>query len=378
MIPSVAASDGGPARAIREIERALSARGHFVTTATTNHGGPDGRAAVPLGTAVPQDGVTRWYFGLSSGAYKYSTDLGRWLTQQVSEFDVVHAHGLFSHAPVAAWSAARRAGVPYVVRPLGVLARYGLEQRRPLMKRLSLALVERRLLQTAAAVHFTTSQERAEAEELGLRVRGVVIPLGIELPETAGPSALRRQTDELLFLSRIDPVKNLDSLLQAVAQVAKSRPAVSLRIGGDGPAEYVRELKRRAAQLGVGHRVTWLGHLDAAQKTAEFGRASVFVQPSHSESFGIATVEALAAGLPCVVTRGVAIHSEIESSVAGLATEATPAGLAEGILRLLADTKLRRRMSHAACQLARGEYSLEAMGERLEGLYQNLAKALAA
>ena len=113
--------------------------------------------------------------------FKVSVGLGRWLKDNVKAFDVVHAHALFSFAPVAAAFIARRAGVPYVLRPLGVLARYGMTRRHPLLKQVSFALIERRLIESASAVHFTSLAEQAEAEALGLKCRGVLIPLGIDL-----------------------------------------------------------------------------------------------------------------------------------------------------------------------------------------------------
>src|SRR6202035_3546134 len=113
--------------------------------------------------------------------FKVSVRLAQWLRGNIGVFDVVHAHALFSFAPVAAAFLARRARVPYVVRPLGVLAPYGMTRRRPVVKKVSYTLIERGLLESASAVHFTSSAEQVETEALGLKCRGVVIPLGINI-----------------------------------------------------------------------------------------------------------------------------------------------------------------------------------------------------
>ena len=95
-------------------------------------------------------------------------------------FDVVHIHSLFSFTCVAAALIASWRRVPYVVRPLGTLSEYGVTQRRPWLKRLSLAILEARILRHAAAVHFTSEAEREEAMKLNLPLQGVVIPLAVE------------------------------------------------------------------------------------------------------------------------------------------------------------------------------------------------------
>src|ERR1700730_8910502 len=80
---------------------------------------------------------------------------------------------------------ARLANVPYVLRPLGTLNGYGLEQRRRALKRFSLTLIEGPIVRHAACVHFTSEAERAEANRLGWAFKSAVIPLGVD-PEEHG------------------------------------------------------------------------------------------------------------------------------------------------------------------------------------------------
>ena len=130
--------------------------------------------------------------------------------QAVKRHDVVHIHALFSFASTAAAWVARRRRVPYVVRPLGTLSSYGLHARRRRLKRLSMALIEGPILRRAAAVHFTSRAELEDAEVLGLPMRSVVIPLGVEAGGRAACRAdgcTRRSAGRrvILFLSRLDP-----------------------------------------------------------------------------------------------------------------------------------------------------------------------------
>ena len=372
VIPSVAVAHGGPTRAMAEIERALGSRGIACTTLTTNEGLPAG--SVPLGQPVATEFATRLYFPAVTRFYKASPGLARWLAGNISQFDIVHVHALFSMPPLAAAYFARRAGVPYIVRPLGVLSPYGMRQRRPLLKQLSFALIERRLVESASAVHFTSNAEQAEAKSLHLRCKGVVIPLGIEVAAVPPQRRLAEGKFRLLYLARIDPKKNVEGLLRAVAMLAPEHPGLLLRIAGDGPADYVERLKALATELAIAGRVEWLGYVDGDRKTAAFADAHAYILTSYSENFGISVVEALAQGLPCIVSDQVAIWPDIESAKAGVAVRTDPKSIAAGIRAVLENGNGYPAMATAAHRLAASSFSNAAMGERLEALYRDLVR----
>jgi glycosyltransferase involved in cell wall biosynthesis len=374
VISSVSPRNGGPSRAIADIEQALTARGVDVTTVATDQDGPGRRLGVRCGEAVTEPHATRWYFPVDIGFYTVSFGLARWLADNVGGFDVVHVHALFSFAPVAAAWLARRARVPYVVRPLGVLAHYGMTQRRPLLKKLSFALFERRLLQDAAAVQFTSRFEQNEAASLGLKCSDTLIPLGIDV--AAAPARRPRAPGapfELLFIGRIDPVKNLESVIVALASLRSSSLAVHLKVAGEGDAGYVATLKALAARQGIAGAIEWVGNADGERKKQLLLNASAFVLPSHSESFGIAAVEALAAGLPCIVSRQVAVADDIQGGDAGFVTGTDAASIAAGIRTMIARSDRHGVVSAAAHRLAASRFSRAMMGDQLVALYETIA-----
>src|SRR5690242_2988950 len=100
VIPSVSPRDGGPSRAIVDIEHALATRGIEVTTITTKNTRDDHLPGIKYRTPVNAAGVTRWYFRRNLSFYKPSLSMASWLRRNVISFDVVHAHALFSFAPV--------------------------------------------------------------------------------------------------------------------------------------------------------------------------------------------------------------------------------------------------------------------------------------
>ncbi|MES1265450.1 MAG: glycosyltransferase, partial [Variovorax sp.] len=202
-----------------------------VETATTDHDGPGRRNGQPSGKPLHENGVVRRYFAKRTEFYKASPQFARWIDAHAREYDLLHLHALFSFTTTMAARCARRRGVPYVVRPLGTLEAWSLAQRRPWSKTLSLRLIEAPLLRSAAAVHFTSDSEARQAQALGIPVRGVVIPLGVDVPEVPPrrqPSAEFR----VLFLSRLDPKKNIEGLLEAVALLHERHPQLRLAVAG--------------------------------------------------------------------------------------------------------------------------------------------------
>jgi glycosyltransferase involved in cell wall biosynthesis len=383
VIPSVSAGSGGPSKAIAQMEQALSALGVEITTATTDDDGKGRHLDAAARAARLPPGVTRHYFPKQTDAYKVSLPLFSWLRANVRTFDLVHVHALFSFAPVAAAWIARGAGVPYIIRPLGVLNRYGMEQRRSGPKALSMRLVENHLLRDAAAVQFTAEQERAEAELLGVPMRGRVVPLGIEPSSPADASAFAaafpgQGGPRLLFLSRVDRKKNIEALLGAVAHCRARFPGLTLAVCGDGDAAYIAELKSLAQGLGIAGAVHWTGHVSGALKASAFAASDLFVLPSYSENFGIAAVEALCAGLPCVLGEGVAVSSRIAQAQAGLAVAPTAEAVSAAIDALLGDPDALRGAGANARALALSDYSLEAMGRGLLAMYEDVLAAAAA
>lgn len=369
VIPSVAESGGGPSRAIASIEAALSDLGVHVTTVTTDDGMEPGAPTTP---------PHRIYFPLQVQPYKISLPMASWLSRHVTEFDAVHVHALFSFAPIVAAQLARARGVPYVIRPLGVLNHYGMRERRALLKRASVRWIEGPLLRDAAAVHFTSEHEQREAASLGIAMRSHVLPLGVE-PVPPGTSAALLDREPglagrriLLYLSRLDPKKNLEALLDALPQVVGVHPEVCLLVCGDGTPDYVKSVQARARDRGVDGHVVWAGHVRGAEKAAAFSLAEIYVLPSWSENFGIAPVEALWAGLPSILGRGVAVAEAIEAAGAGLAIDPDADGLAAALLSVLGDEPWRRRARQRSVELARERYSVEAMGAGLREMYSGL------
>ena len=363
---------------VQTLARSLSRSGIETHIATTDDNGPE-QLEVPRGVPIVEDGVTYWYFRRQTRFYTFSWPLSAWLKRHIPEFDLVHIHALFSFAalPAAFW--ASRSGVPYIVRPLGTLNEWGMKNRRPWLKNLSFRLLESRILKHAALVHYTSEQERLEAGKLQVTAASEIIPNA--LPDhsdacVAGQFRARHPELEgrriILFLSRLDTKKGLELLLQAFAKVRQESPNAFLVLAGNGEPEFVGRLKAQAASLGIEFDVLWAGFLTGEEKWAALTDADLFVLPSHSENFGIAVLEAMAAGTPVVVSDQVGIHREVAQAKAGLIVSCDAAHLADTLLQLLNNTALRWSMGLNGKRLAQNEYSPDAVTRKLVSVYNGI------
>lgn len=227
VIPSLSPTQGGPSLVLPVMAEALGGRGIQVDVVTTDDDGHGRR--VPDGVTEEwreREGWRLRMFPKQTEFYKVSMPLRRWLRAHVRDYDVVHVHAVFSFASSAACAAARAAGVPFIVRPLGVLNAWGMRNRRRWIKAQSFRWLDKPLLDAAAAIHYTSQAEADEAAALAIRARAVVVPLGADLRSfdaLPSPSLFRAAYPQaaegrnVLFLSRLDPKKGLELLLDAFA-----------------------------------------------------------------------------------------------------------------------------------------------------------------
>ena len=375
VIPSAAPIDGGPNVAVRAMARGLARSGIEVTVAATNASGPNS-LDVPVDTPLIDDGVVFCYFARSvPGSWKFSWPMTRWLWTNARAYDVVHVHALFSYATIPGCRAAARAPVPYVLRPLGTLSGWSLNRRR-WKKRPYYALLERSHLAMASAIHVTSEAEAEDVARLGYGDRARVIPLGVD----AGERPVRRERAasgseplRLLFLSRLHEVKNVPLLLRALANATTACRPVTLTVAGDGDPRYRGYLATVADQLGLHDRVAFVGHVAGETKERILAEADCFVLPSAHENFGMAVAEALAAGLPAIVTPNVALSRAVQAAGAGVVTEATEAAIASAIEWAAEHPAALLEMGDRAWRLARRELSWDTTCVRLAALYDELA-----
>lgn len=365
---------GGPIRSVHGLAAASVALGHDVHVYTTN---VDGRSVSDVAVCVPvdRDGVKVWYFPIGLGRKLYrSAELARALRATVASFDIVHIHYVWTWPTVIAAAAARRAGVPYVLCPRGMLVADLIRRRNGLAKRIWLRLFDRRTVAGAAAVHVTAESEAADVAALGLNPRRVaVIPNGIDLPQDAFlpdgdamPAAVPAGDRPVLFLGRINWKKGLDRLIPAMAKV----PGVRLVIAGYDENGYRSHVAKLAAEAGIAERTEFPGPVEGAEKWSLIRNAACLVLPSYHENFGMAVIEAMAVGCPVVVTEEVGLAATVRHAGCGLVVSGDADELASAVAHILRDEAARSAMSAAGPVVVRERFSWEGIAHQAEDLYR--------
>jgi len=268
--------------------------------------------------------------------FQYSPRLREWLLARVPDFDIIVVHALWQYHTVAVRHAALRHGVPYVVYTHGMLDPY-FKKAYPLKhakKWLFWPWADYRVLRDAKAVLFTTEEERRLARQSFwlYSANEVVVNLGTARPP--GNAVIQREAfyslyPELrgkkiaLFLGRIHPKKGCDLAIRSFASVLSSEPDWFLVIAGPDQVGWRADLERMANTLGIRDRIVWTGMLQGDAKWGAIRASEFFFLPSHQENFGVVVAEALACGVPALISDKVNIWREVKGGNAGLAAPDT-------------------------------------------------------
>ena len=371
VIPSVSDRSGGPATAIIPMCRALLRHGIEVLLVTTDAGLREDAIK-----GADYKGVPAMFFPAQLGeSFKYSRPLASWLRSNIQHFGLAHIHAVFNHSSVAAAHVCRKAGIPYVVRPLGTLDPWSMAQK-AFRKRVFWQVSGKGMLRGAAAVHYTTEAEKLATEALFGLNHGKVIALGIETNSstTLSRDKLAHHFPSLagepyvLVLSRLHPKKGLNVLIEAFLSLPEKFSRWRLVLAGDGPAEHVLQLQEKSASS---DRVVFTGWLEGEKKDAVLSCASLLALPSYQENFGLCVMEALSHSVPVLLSPHVNLAEEIGLANAGWIAAVNKDALAARLAEALDDEEELARRGRSGKELSQ-KYSWESAAQGLAELYRNV------
>lgn len=408
---------GGPIESVHQLNKWLVKNGVDVTVYTTNSGLRNIRMSdiQKLNSSISGmsdiqnigkgkceiDGIKIFYFPYYGYVhFTFSPSLFWEIGKNIKKFDLVHITGVWNFPVIVAAFWAKFYKKPYVISPRGSLMKEPLKKKSSFIKKLFIFLFIRRDLKNATAIHFTAEKEKEEYLRVGLSLKkAIIIPNGIDLGtsdvqklnfrEKFGIAADKKI---ILFLSRLNWKKGLDTLIPAFAEVIKKEPKAVLVLAGPDENNYRKEVlkiidsinKRTSDVQKIEIRtsqvlrtcdvpnIIFTGMLLGDDKIVAYYESDVFVLPSYSENFGMAVVEAMVAELPVVITKGVGISKEVEKATAGIIIEKDANQLTLAILKILNNPDLAKKMGEAGRKLVEAEFSSEKVAEKWVKEYNKL------
>lgn len=231
---------------------------------------------------------------------EYSPDFAKYLKVAFNDSDIVHGHSLWSAANLSTGIHAGHRRAKLITSPHGTLTEYALSRRKTIKK--ALWPVQSLALSRADLLHATADSEVDDIRRSGYRGPIALIPNGVAVPQL-GSAIKGVKKKQALFLSRIHPTKGVENLLRAWCKVQHHHSDWELVIAGVGTPEYEAKLRDLSSSLAL-QRVRWVGPVYGADKAELYQESSLFILPTYSENFGMVVAEALAHGLPCIVSKG--------------------------------------------------------------------------
>ncbi|RZF24858.1 glycosyltransferase [Paraburkholderia sp. UYCP14C] len=356
IISSIERRYGGPAEALKRLAAELRLSGHTVDIVCL-----DSTIDADKSDDNAFDLVVR--LGHHAGKYMLNFRLVGWLAQHAKQYDAIIVDGIWQFHSAAAVISLLPKRIPYFVMPHGMLDPW-FNIGRPLKHAKKLAywmFVERHVISNAKGVLFTTESER-ELARLAFplyRATEVMMMIGtapppstetVDIAERDSPAKPGKKV--ILFLGRIHEKKGCDLLIRSFHDLGNLSADYRLVVAGPDDHGLGARLRREAVRLGIADRISWPGMVTGAHKWSLLRAADVMVLPSHQENFGVVVAEALACGVPVLLTDKVGIWQEIVADRAGFVDDDTREGITRLLtqwIKLAEDEKVAMRCSAKQC-----------------------------
>lgn len=390
VIPSISLLRGGPTYAVLETVKALKSLGVDSQIVTTNDNGAGELIDVPLNQKIEYKGLPVRFFNPfylptkkvtfnSDKAFLFSPGLTKWLWQHIHKYDILETRYLFSYPSDCARIIAQLQDIPYIVHPTGQLTPWALSQSQR-KKQLYNFLLERRNLNKASAIQCSSQGEAQDVRNFGVKTPIYTVPVGVNqaskcLEAKQNLRAIHKieaGTPIVIFLSRLHPKKRPNLLIETLGQLFQQKYNFYLILAGSGEPDYVSHLKNLVTSFGLDNRTSFTGFVTGNEKDLLLQGADIFVLPSFSENFGIAVVEAMAVGLPVIVTPDIQIASEISAAKAGLVVEGEVDKLFDALAQLLNSPSLRSTLGNNGKDLAKARYAWQAIAKDIVTIYESI------
>lgn len=366
-------SDGGPPTVVARVAAAQALAGHAVRIIARTPACDETTIHNAFGGVTGFDLVARRHLRRPVAPSAVGAMAGA-----LADVDFVHVHGLWRPLLMRAVTHCLRRDLPYCITPHGMLSQWSLSQR-TLKKSLALALYWRRALRHASFVQYLNASEAEDAGAVERSAYQRIIPNGVDPAELSpGPPLtdaphLARGRPYVLFLARLHHSKGPDVLCEAFARFCAVNEDWDLVIAGPDFG-YAADVARRIDTLGLAGRVRLAGPVYGADKIALLRGARVLCQPSRHEGFSMTILEALACGVPAVISEQ-CHFPELAAAGAGAVTPLDPDRIAAALLRYATDEAARCAAGRAGARLVAERYTWSAIATDMIDAYRDAIAA---
>lgn len=371
---------GGPVQSGSSMCEGLRQAGADLVVLTTNANGSN-RLDVALQQPVDVDGVEVWYFPLTLGglSFFYSASMSKAIRTRVQNFDLVVAEGIWGQAMWSIVKSCARYHVPYIVTVRGQFNSWALSKKR-LKKKIYMELLGNRYINHAAAIYCTDPVEVKSVHKFGFSSPTFIVPNAIHASDYARPAAvggLRRQFGIsgdayiLFFLGRLTQIKRPDIALDVLAASGSLDKEVHLVFAGPDEDGMMQNLRNQAESFGCSARVHFAGLLKKDQVISALADVNLLLMPSDiQENFGMSALEAMAAGVPILVSDGIPVGQWAQKVGAGLVVPCTKASFQQAALELLSKPDELVLMGQRGRELARERFDISVVARQMLAQYE--------
>lgn len=301
-----------------------------------------------------------------------SPALAGWVLRNAAAYDVIHVHGAWGLSSFAGVLAGGRAEVPSVMSPHESMTTYDVRRPGNRVRVLAKSSLKAFYLRRLALLVFASQLEARDTLQGASPSKEVVVHHPLRAAFQAGSAVPGRSPGPLVvgYLGRLHPKKNLEVLIRAVKVASDD---ARLLIAGEGVKSYVDTLVRVTEDVGMTDRTEWHGFLEGDRRWPFIDALDVFAMPSHFECFGMAGAEAMARGIPTIVSQSTGLAEIIQRHASGIIASPTTDGFARAIQGLDGDREFLSALKARSCSIAPLELSMERYAEVMVPHYERLA-----
>ena len=346
---------GGPVFVIHDLAKELVGLGNEVTIFTTNANG-EKDLEIAVNQPCEKDGIIVYYFKRWRKNNLFITPkLWQTLWKKANDFEVIHIHSWWNLTAIFAVLICWLKGIRPILSAHGMISNYSFHAKHSLLKKVMYLLGGKWLL-NQVILHATVQQESAEWQETIPSWQHFICPNIVTLPNIKKSNKLlsKSGTFKLLFLSRIHEVKGIELLLAALKPLTINW---ELTIAGTGEEEYINSLKHQCRELGIAHKVNWIGWISGEKKQQILQDNDLFILPSKNENFAVVVLESLAVGTPVLLSKEVGLGPYVKEQDFGWICERNTTAFSTAILETFADITKRKRIQRNAPQQVRKDFA---------------------